>query len=76
MSLIDEAAAVPRNNRRCPLWLLTQEHDGLADELAEVMADRRIEGTAIAAALANRYGEEAPSVDAVRTHRRGDCSCD
>ena len=78
MSLIDEARAIARANRRGPLCRIAQlleAHPEVEDELEEALAEPMLTGTAIAAALKSRYGDDAPSAQTVNRHRKGECNC-
>src|SRR5690606_3376630 len=78
MSLIDEARAIARANQRGPLCRIAQlleAHPEVKDELEEALAEPMLTGTAIAAALKSRYGDDAPTAQTVNRHRKGECNC-
>src|SRR5690606_41741181 len=78
MSLIDEARAIARANQRgpqCRIAQLLEAHPEVEDELEEALAEPILTGTAIAAALKSRYGNDAPSAQTVNRHRKGERNC-
>jgi hypothetical protein len=76
MSLIDEVKEEIRGGRaKCGVARLIEAHPEVADELAAALADRQLPGSAIARALAKRYGDDAPSDQMLNRHRSGTCKC-
>lgn len=77
MSLIEEARQKQKPfGPKCGVGILLDLHPEIADELAEALADKTLHGSKIADALADRYGEHAPTAGILNRHRNGECACD